>query len=61
MTIMSTVGFGDIAATTNASRITVMAQMVADVIVLVVVARIMVNAVKVRTGRVRDEPCRSGR
>lgn len=55
MTIMATVGFGDIAATTHGSRITVMAQMAADVIVLVVVARIMVNAVKVRTGRARAE------
>ena len=56
MTIMATVGFGDIAATTDASRITVMLQMAADVIVIVVVARIMVNAVKVQTGRSRHEP-----
>jgi voltage-gated potassium channel len=56
MTIMATVGFGDIAAVTNAARIGVMAQMVADVIVLVVVARIMVNAVRVNTGRSRDGP-----
>jgi hypothetical protein len=55
MTIMATVGFGDIAATTNGARITVMAQMAADVIVLVVVARIMVNAVKMKTGRSPDE------
>jgi hypothetical protein len=56
MTIMATVGFGDIAATTDAARITVMLQMAADVIVLVVVARVMVNSVRVQTGRFRDEP-----
>jgi hypothetical protein len=55
MTIMSTVGFGDIVAVTDAARISVMLQMGADVIVVVVVARVMVNAVKVHTGRSRDE------
>jgi hypothetical protein len=55
LTIMSTVGFGDIAATTNGARITVMLQMTADVIVLGVVARLMVNGVKMHTGRLREE------
>jgi 4-amino-4-deoxy-L-arabinose transferase-like glycosyltransferase len=60
MTIMATVGFGDIAATTDAARIAVMLQMAADVIVLVVVARVMVNSVRVQTGRSRDEPADRG-
>jgi hypothetical protein len=55
LTIMATVGFGDIAATTNGARISVMMQMTADVIVLGVVARLMVNGVKLHTGRSRDE------
>ena len=56
MTILSTVGFGDITAATNAARITVMLQMLADVIVIGVVARLMINSVKLHTGRTRDEP-----
>ena len=56
MTILSTVGFGDIAATTDAARISVMVQMLADVIVIGVVARLMINSVKLHTGRARDEP-----
>jgi voltage-gated potassium channel len=56
MTIITTVGFGDIVAVTDAARITVMLQMLADAIVLVVVARVMVNAVRVHTGRSRDDP-----
>ena len=55
MTTMATVGFGDIAAITDGARITVMLQMAADVIVLVVVARVMVTSVKVAAGRARDE------
>ena len=62
VTVMSTVGFGDIAATTNAARISVMVQMMADVIVIGVVARLMINSVKLHTGRARDEPVgRDGR
>ena len=60
MTILSTVGFGDIAATTNTARITVMMQMLADVIVIGVVARLMINSVKLHTGRARDEPIGRG-
>jgi voltage-gated potassium channel len=56
MTIITTVGFGDIAAATHAARISVMLQMLADAIVLVVVARVMINSVRVHTGRARDEP-----
>jgi hypothetical protein len=56
MTIITTVGFGDIAAATHAARISVMLQMLADAIVLVVVARVMVNSVRVHTGRPRHEP-----
>ena len=54
LTIMATVGFGDIAATTNGARISVMLQMTADVIVIGVVARLMVNSVKLHTGRAHE-------
>ena len=60
MTIMSTVGFGDIAATTNAARITVMLQMAGRRDRhLVVVARLMVNSVRLHTGRRTRRPRRT--
>ena len=41
MTVLSTVGFGDIAPKTDAARLATMAQMVSDLILLAVVIRLI--------------------
>lgn len=46
MTILATVGFGDIHATSHAAMIAVMIQMVAGLTLFTVVARILVSAVR---------------
>ncbi len=46
-TVFTTVGFGDIAAKTQAARAVVLCQMVLDLIILGLVVRLVVNAVKV--------------
>jgi voltage-gated potassium channel len=46
VTVFSTVGFGDITATTEAARVLVMGQMVAGVVIIGLGARIIVDAVK---------------
>lgn len=51
VTLSTTIGFGDIAPTSNAARIVVMVQMVANVIVLGVVARVLVGAARRRSDR----------
>jgi hypothetical protein len=48
VTVFSTVGFGDITPTTAPTRIMVMIQMVADLIVIGLVVHVMLGAVKVR-------------
>jgi hypothetical protein len=52
--VFSTVGFGDIAAKTDAARLVVAAQMLLDLILLGFGARIFVGAVKL--GRDRQTP-----
>jgi voltage-gated potassium channel len=46
ITVFATVGFGDIAPVTDAARITTMVQMVGDLLVVGVVLRVMLGAVK---------------
>jgi Ion channel len=46
VTVFSTVGFGDITATTEAARIVVMGQMISGVVIIGLGARIIVDAVK---------------
>jgi voltage-gated potassium channel len=54
MTVLSTVGFGDITAKTDAARLVVTAQMLFDLILLGFGARVFVGAVKL--GRQRRTP-----
>jgi hypothetical protein len=64
VTVFSTVGFGDIAPRTEAARSTVVLQMLADVLLIGVIAHVMVEAVRrglqrrVRTGGPRQDPGR---
>ena len=46
-TVFTTVGFGDIAAKTQAARAVVLCQMVLDLVVLGLVVRLIVNAIKI--------------
>ena len=46
ITVFATVGFGDIAPVTDAARITTMVQMVGDLLVVGLVLRVMLGAVK---------------
>ena len=46
ITVFATVGFGDIAPVTNAARIAAMVQMVGDLLVVGLVLRLMLGAVK---------------
>lgn len=48
VTVFATVGFGDITAKTELARALVIGQMVADIIIFAIVARIIVGAVKQR-------------
>ena len=52
ITVFATVGFGDIAPVTDAARITTMVQMVGDLLVVGLVLRVMLGAV--RQGRERQ-------
>ena len=46
VTVFSTVGFGDITPVTDAARVTVMAQMVSDLIFIAVVVRLILEAAR---------------
>ena len=46
VTVFSTVGFGDITPHTDAARLAVMAQMIADLIVVAVVVRLLLGATR---------------
>jgi hypothetical protein len=51
MTVFTTVGFGDIAPVTESARVTVMVQMFCNLLVLGVLLRIVVLAVKISRAR----------
>ena len=58
VTVFATVGFGDITPTTQVARVAVMVQMVGDLLVVGLVLRLMVGAVK--AGRQRREAASTG-
>jgi hypothetical protein len=54
ITVFSTVGFGDITAKTDTARAIVSAQMVLDLVIIGVVVRLLVTAVRTGLGRSQD-------
>jgi voltage-gated potassium channel len=54
VTVLSTVGFGDIAAHSEVARAIVTFQMVADLLLIGLVVRVMLNAVQTGKGRALD-------
>ena len=58
-TVVTTVGFGDITAKTQAARVLVTIQMMLDLVIIGLVVRLVVNAVKV--GQRRHEPTAESR
>jgi voltage-gated potassium channel len=54
VTVFATVGFGDIAPTSEAARVTCMVQMIADLVVLGVLLRVVLRAVQ--TAQRRNRP-----
>jgi voltage-gated potassium channel len=56
VTVLSTVGFGDIAAKTDLARITVTLQILMDIALVVVIARAIVFAARVRLRRQEPHP-----
>lgn len=55
ITVFSTVGFGDITAKTDTARLVVSTQMLADLIVIAVVARLILGAATRAKQRAQDE------
>ena len=55
-TVFTTVGFGDITAKTEAPRVIVTIQMMLDLVIIGLVVRLVVNAVKVGQRRSRPTP-----
>ena len=51
MTVFATVGFGDIAPVTQAARVVVTIQMVANLVVLTLLLRLVTRAVRINRGR----------
>lgn len=60
ITILGTVGFGDIVARTQLARVLVSIQIVLDLVFLVAVARTFVVAARIGIGRRREEPTAGG-
>lgn len=60
MTVLSTVGFGDIAPRSEAARLIVSAQMAGNLIVLGFLARLVIGAVKITQRRQADTSDRGG-
>lgn len=54
-TVFTTVGFGDIAAKTQAARAIVLCQMALDLVILGLIVRVVVNAVKIGQKRRTDD------
>jgi hypothetical protein len=59
VTVMTTVGFGDIAARTEAARVVVTIQMALDLVVLGLGLRAILGAVKIGRARARGNPSTS--
>ena len=62
VTVLSTVGFGDITAKTEAARLVVTGQMIADLVILALAVKIVVGAVSRgrQAGRRRQRTARAG-
>ncbi len=58
VTVLSTVGFGDITAKTDVARIIVTIQMMLDLLVLGVVVRLITEAARRRSSQIRADPGR---
>ncbi|WP_405486171.1 potassium channel family protein [Streptomyces sp. NBC_00096] len=56
VTVFATVGFGDIAPTTQAARVLTTAQMAADLIVVGVIAKVLFGAVRIGVARRGEAP-----
>jgi hypothetical protein len=56
VTVLATVGFGDIVATSEASRAVVTAQMVVNMVLIGVVAKVLLNTVRRRRAALGVEP-----
>jgi voltage-gated potassium channel len=50
VTVFATVGFGDIAATSQVARVAVIAQMILDLLLLGLVVKVFVGAVEIGRG-----------
>jgi Ion channel len=61
VTVLSTVGFGDITPKTDAARVVTMIQMVLDLVLLAALAKLIVGAASRRSVRVRGSQAREGR
>jgi voltage-gated potassium channel len=60
VTVLGTVGFGDIVAHTQLARVLVSIQIVLDLVFVVAVARTFVVAARIGIGRRREEPTAGG-
>lgn len=60
MTIMSTVGFGDIVAVSDAARMTVVVQMLANLVLLALVVRLITGVAQWARTRRAQEPAQPG-
>lgn len=61
VTVFATVGFGDISPVSGAARVVVTVQMIADLLLLGLVLRAMLNAVERGQARQRDAPPQASR
>jgi uncharacterized protein with GYD domain len=56
VTVFATVGFGDIVAVTQAGRAVALVQMISDLAIIGIVARIVLRAVQVAQARKEEDP-----
>jgi voltage-gated potassium channel len=61
VTVFSTVGFGDITATSQAARVLAIGQMLADLVLVGLIVRVLLRAVRVGRRRQRHPGNRAGR
>jgi voltage-gated potassium channel len=61
VTVFSTAGFGDVTAKTEAARLVVTGQMMADIVILGLGVRVIVGAVKGTRQRRTQDACRFAR
>lgn len=59
VTVLSTVGFGDIVPVTDAARLVITVQMIIDLVLLGVIARVLLGAAQNAVARQRSAPARA--